>query len=142
LLSITLTFGLLRVLGIAAGLMSILGMLLYVASRHRARMVAYLLGRRMGLRAPTHRTALLLELLAMLTGALVLGGVLGLIATRLIFTTLDLLPTVPPSPLFRVPAIELFAAGILFVVASLIGSRVIQRVSDRVRAGEVMRLAD
>ena len=142
LLSISWTFGLLRILGIVVGFMSILGMLLYVASRHRARLVSYLLGRRMGLRVKEHRTALLMELLAMLLISLTLGGALGLVATWLIYTSLDLLPTVPPAPLFRIPGVEVAAALIVFVAAALLGSRLIQGASDRARAGEVMRLAD
>ena len=142
LLSISWTFGLLRILGIGAGVMSILGMLLYVAGRHRARLVSYLLGRRMGLQRSSHRSALLLEFVAMLTAALALGGLLGLLATRLIYRSLDLLPSVPPSPLFRVPVIEIVLAGVVFALAAFVGSRSIQRLSDRVRPGEVMRLAD
>ena len=142
LLSISWTFGLLRILGIVAGVMSIVGMLLYVASRHRARLVSYLLGRRMGLRKTEHRSALLIELSAMLAAALVLGGSLGLVATRLIYRTLDLLPTVPPAPLFRVPTLEVVAAALAFLVAAALGSRWIQRSSDAARPGEVMRLAD
>lgn len=142
LLSISWTFGLLRVLGIVAGLMSIVGILLYVASRHRVRLVSYLIGRRMGLGTGEHRSALLIELLTMLVAALALGGALGLVAVRLIYRSLDLLPTVPPAPLFRVPASELVAALLAFIVAASVGSRWIQRSSDAARPGEVMRLAD
>jgi putative ABC transport system permease protein len=142
LLSISWTFGLLRVLGIVAGLMSIVGILLYVAGRHRARLVSYLIGRRMGLRTAEHRASLLLELLVMLSASLLLGGSLGLVAVRVIYRSLDLLPTVPPEPLFRVPAIEVLAAAIAFTAAATVGSRWIQRSSDSARPGEVMRLAD
>lgn len=142
LLSISWTFGLLRILGIVAGVLAVVGMLLYVAARRRARLVSYLLGKRMGLPSRDHRMSVLIELFSMLTAALILGGTLGIVCARLVYIGLDLLPQVPPAPLFRVPSVEVVATGVMFALAALIGAALIQRASDRARPGEVMRLAD
>jgi len=142
LLSISWTFGLLRILGIVAGVLAVVGMLLYVAARRRTRLVSYLLAKRMGLPVRDHRMSVLIELFSMLAAALVLGGALGIASARLIYVGLDLLPTVPPAPLFRVPSVEVVATGVLFGVAAVVGAALIQRASDRARPGEVMRLAD
>jgi putative ABC transport system permease protein len=142
LLSISWTFGLLRILGIVAGVLAVVGMLLYVAARRRSRLVSYLLGKRMELSVHDHRLSILIELFSMLAAALVLGGGLGLVASRLVYVGLDLLPTVPPAPLFRVPSTEVVATGVVFALAAVMGAFLIQRASDRARPGEVMRLAD
>ena len=142
LLSISWTFGLLRVLGLVAGSLAVVGMLLYVASRRRTRLVSYLLGRRMGLTPSVHMRSLAIELLVMLMSALILGALFGIVSARLVYPELDLLPEVPPEPLFRLPVTEVVATAIGFVLAGVIGAALIQRSGDRARPGEVLRLAD
>ncbi|MGH2817089.1 MAG: ABC transporter permease [Actinomycetota bacterium] len=142
LLSISWTFTLLELLGIFAGLLAVVGMLLYLAARQRARLVSYALAKRMGLQVRNHRFAVVLELLGMLLSALATGATLGVIAVRLVYARLDLLPEVPPSPLLRTPSLELALTTVTFVVAAWGGAWWVQRSADGANVGEVMRLAD
>jgi putative ABC transport system permease protein len=142
LLSISWTFTLLELLGIFAGLLAVVGMLLYLAARQRARLVSYALAKRMGLQIRNHRFAVVLELLGMLLSALAIGATLGVIAVRLVYARLDLLPEVPPSPLLRTPSLELALTTVTFIVAAWGGAWWVQRSADGANVGEVMRLAD
>jgi putative ABC transport system permease protein len=142
LLSISWTFTLLELLGIFAGLLAVVGMLLYLAARQRARLVSYALAKRMGLRVRQHRFAVVIELLGMLVSALVVGAALGAIAVRLVYARLDLLPQVPPAPLLRVPSLEIVLTTAVFLAAAWVGAWWVQRGADSANVGEVMRLAD
>jgi putative ABC transport system permease protein len=142
LLSISWTFTLLELLGIFAGLLAVVGMLLYLAARQRARLVSYALAKRMGLQVRNHRFAVVLELLGMLVSALVIGATLGAIAVRLVYARLDLLPQVPPAPLLRVPSLELALTTATFLLVAWGGAWWVQRSADSANVGEVMRLAD
>jgi putative ABC transport system permease protein len=142
LLSISWTFTLLELLGIFAGFLAVVGMLLYLAARQRARLVSYALAKRMGLQIRSHRFAVVLELLGMLMSALAIGAALGAIAVRLVYARLDLLPEVPPSPLLRTPSLELVLTAATFVLAAWVGAWWVQRSADGANVGEVMRLAD
>src|SRR5205085_2310145 len=53
-LALSWTFGFLESLGIAAGLVALLGMVLYLQARQRDREVSYALARRMGLSSQAH----------------------------------------------------------------------------------------
>jgi putative ABC transport system permease protein len=142
LLSISWTFTLLELLGIFAGLLAVVGMLLYMTARQRARLVSYALAKRMGLRIRSHRIAVVLELLGMLLSALAIGAALGAIAVRLVYARLDLLPEVPPSPLLRTPSLELVLTTATFLLAAWVGAWWVQKSADGANVGEVMRLAD
>jgi hypothetical protein len=83
-----------------------------------------------------------LELLWMLMSALAIGATLGAIAVRLVYARLDLLPQVPPSPLLRVPSLELALTTATFLLVAWGGAWWVQRSADGANVGEVMRLAD
>jgi putative ABC transport system permease protein len=137
--SISWTFGLLRLLGILSGALAVVGMVLYLSARQRARTLAYALAGRMGLTQRAHRAALLIELASMLTVAFGMGVLLGAVAVRLVYRRLDLLPGVPPSPLLRLPSTELVVASLLLAVAGVGGAWWVQRIADRTNYAEVMR---
>jgi putative ABC transport system permease protein len=140
--SISWTFGLLRLLGILSGALAVVGMVLYLSARQRARTLAYALAGRMGLTQRAHRTALMIELAAMLTVAFGVGVLLGGVAVRLVYRRLDLLPGVPPSPLLRLPSTELVVASLLLAVAGVAGAWWVQRIADRANYAEVMRAVE
>ncbi len=137
--SISWTFGLLRLLGILSGALAVVGMVLYLSARQRARTLAYALAGRMGLTRRAHLSALLIELAAMLTVAFAMGVLLGGVAVRLVYERLDLLPGVPPSPLLRAPSTELLLTSVLLAVAGAAGAWWVQRIADRANYAEVMR---
>jgi len=140
-LALSWTFGLLEAFGVLAGLITILGIVLYLQARQQAREVSYALARRMGLGRRVHRRSVLVELLAMLLTAFVLGAVFSSVAAGLVHGRLDPIPALSPGPFLELPAV-LFAAtagGIILVCA--FGARLVQRRADRTNVGEVMRLA-
>jgi putative ABC transport system permease protein len=135
------TFGFLQALGVMAGLIALVGIVLYLQSRQRTGIVSYALTRRMGLRAAAHRLSVGLELVAMLLIALVLGGGFAVLAARLVYLRLDLLPDLPPPPLFRLPIALLLATAAGAVVASSLGAWRVGRSAERANVAEVIRSA-
>lgn len=136
------TLAYLQAVAAVAGLLAALALGLALAERQRPRDVSYVLTRRMGLARAAHRRAVLAELGALLTAALVLGGGLGLLVARLAAPAADPLPALPPAPLFTVPWAVL---GIMVGVAALLcvlGAAAVQRHADRVRMGEVLRAGE
>ena len=97
------TFSMLNVLGLAAALLVIGVLVVYLQARQRARTVSNVLSMRMGMRDRQAGAALVLELAAMLLVAFVLGASLGMVAGRLVSPLLDPLQTIPPAPLFDAP---------------------------------------
>ncbi|HCO03475.1 MAG TPA: hypothetical protein DIT48_08980 [Actinobacteria bacterium] len=140
-LALSWTFQFLQALGVLTGLVVLVGLLLYLQARQRAREVAYALSKRMGLTPGAHRASVMAELAGMLLTALVLGVVLAVVASFLIYARLDPLPNLPPTPLLRMPFV-LFGATLLALAAvALIAASWVQRRADRVNVAEVMRLA-
>jgi putative ABC transport system permease protein len=139
--SVTWSFGLLEGVGGLAVLVTLVGLLLYLQARQRGRVVAGALARRMGLTSGAQRRSVALELAGMLLVALVLGVVLALLATLLVFARLDPLPASPPGPALRVPLglLGLLLAGVVVVAAA--GAALVQRLADRAPVAEVLRLA-
>ena len=141
-LSATRTFDFLRALGFAAGLLAVVGMLLYLQARQRSRVVSYALSRRMGLAGGVHVAALVLELAAMLLSSLAIGIVLALVAARVVLGDVDPLADIPPDPLFSIPVPLLAATAVGLALVSLLGAFLASRAAERANVSEVMRLAD
>jgi putative ABC transport system permease protein len=140
-LAVSWTFSFLEALGLVAGLVVLVGLVLYLQSRQESRDVAYALARRMGLSAGSHRRSVAMELAGMLLGAFVVGAGLAAAATRLIYRKLDLLPGQPPAPLYRIPASALGGIALALALVAVVGAAAVQRRADRANVGEVMRLA-
>src|SRR5207249_5973680 len=107
-LALRWTFGFLEALGVLAGAVALIGLLLYLAARQGSREVSYALASRMGLSRRAHRLSVAIELGGMLLAAFVVGAVLAAVAALIVYQRTDLLPQVPPGPLFRLP-VALFA---------------------------------
>jgi putative ABC transport system permease protein len=135
------TFGFLQSLGGAAGLIALVGMVLYLQARQRARVVASSLAQRMGLSGRAHAGAIGVELAAMLVVAFILGSVLAGVAADLVYARIDPLPNVPPEPLLRVPLAALAVIPVVLAAASVVGAWRVQRSAHRANVAEVMRLA-
>lgn len=139
--SLSWTFGFLQALGLLAGLIALVGSVLYLQSRQQSREVSYALARRMGLSRTSHRRAVAAELAAMLASSVLIGGVAALAAAWLVSGEIDPLPGLPPGTLFRVPMAVLAAAPVVLLLVSLLGAWSVQRRADRMNVSEVMRLA-
>lgn len=139
--SLSWTFGFLQALGVLAGGLALVGVVLYVQSRQSSRDVSYALARRMGLSPSSHRAAIGAELTAMLAISFLIGAVLAVTAAALVIDEIDPLPALPPDPLFRVPAaLVVGCCGVLLLIA-LAGAWLVQRRTDRMNVAEVMRVA-
>ncbi len=140
-LSLSWTFGFLQALGIMAGVIALLGTLLYLQARQRSREVSYALSRRMGLRKRSHRLSVAVELAAMLVLSFAIGTVLAGAASFLIYTHLDLQPGIPPPPLYRVPWLMVGGVAGALLLFAYLGAWTVQRRAERMKVAEVMRLA-
>jgi putative ABC transport system permease protein len=140
-LALSWTFGYLEALGVAAGVVALLGMVLYLQARQRDREVAYALARRMGLTSRAHAASVAMELAGMLLSAFVIGAGLAVVAAVLVFGKLDPLPALPPGPLLRYPFALFGSALAALLLSSVAGAWIVQQRADRANVAEVMRLA-
>ena len=136
------TFSMLNLLGLAAALLVVGVVVVYLQARQRARTVSEVLSRRMGMRRGQAMAALIEELAALLLVAFVLGAALGLLAGALVSTLLDPLPTIPPPPLFAMPAWILAWTVVALVVVAVLGGWLVHRRASSVSLGEVLRVAE
>jgi putative ABC transport system permease protein len=140
LLPLTWTFGFLQALGVATGLISLVGIVLYLQARQRSRVVTNALVKRMGLTAASQRASMAVELAVMLLVAFVVGALVAMLAARFAYPQLDPLPSVPPDPILDFPLILVAVVGLVVLFISPIGGWRVQRSADRANVAEVMRL--
>jgi putative ABC transport system permease protein len=135
------TFAMLNVLGLAAAVLVIGVLVVYLQARQRARSVSNVLSMRMGMRDRQAGAALVLELMAMLLAAFVLGTATGMIAGGLIAPLLDPLRSIPPAPLFDAPTAVVLWTLLGVLVVSVVGGWFVHRRAATVDLGEVLRVA-
>ena len=140
-LAVSWTFAMLQALGALAGLVALVGLVLYVQARQRGRLVAYALARRMGLSRGAHLRSVALELAAMLLFSFALGVALALATSSLVYRRLDPMPELPPGLHLVLPGAVLGLTLLAVAVAALTGALLVQRAADRANVAEVMRLA-
>jgi putative ABC transport system permease protein len=136
---VTYTFQYLVALAAFAGLVVVVGLLLYLEARAPAHRRGYVLLRRMGLRARTHLLALYLEIAAPLLAGLATGLALAAGMVWVGRGRFDLAPGIPPGPLVAVPgglALALAAAAALVSVGSALFA---QRRVGRANPAQVLR---
>jgi putative ABC transport system permease protein len=136
------TFVMLNLLGIAALMLVLVVAIVYVQARQRSRTLGAALSARMGMTTTMLRRSLVVELGAVLGVALVIGGLVGVVTADVVVPALDPLPTVPPSPIILRPWWAMVAAGIVLVLASIVGGVLAARAARDVSLGEVMRAAE
>ncbi|MFZ0666829.1 MAG: FtsX-like permease family protein [Acidimicrobiales bacterium] len=137
--AITWTFAYLQALGILSGAVIVGGLLLFVSTRARARALAYVLSRRMGLRRITHWTSLIIEIGVMIAPGAVIGGFVGWAAVVLAEPHLNPLPLLDPPPLLQVPVAVIIGASAAALGVWALVSSWAQHVADRSRAAELLR---
>lgn len=136
------TFSMLNVLGLAAAVLVIGVLVVYLQARQRARTVSNVLSMRMGMRDAQARAALVLELAALLLAAFVLGATTGMVAGRIISPLLDPLQTIPPPPLFEPPIAAALWTLLGLGIVSVGGGWLVHRRAAAVDLGEVLRVAE
>jgi putative ABC transport system permease protein len=119
----TRTYSFMRTVALAAAVLVLLGLLLYLQSRQRAQVIASALGRRMGFGSRAEAASVAVELLSILAFAAAVGGGIAILAAGPVVRNIDPLPQDPPGPVFGAPVGELVvAAAALVVVAALAGA--------------------
>ncbi len=136
------TFRVLNALGLVAGALVVLGMLMYLQARQRSQEVSYGLSLRMGMTHARHRRSLTVELGAMLGFSYAIGLVLALGVAVVIARLLDPLESIPPGALLVIPGGSILATLAAVLGLAWVSGWFINRRARAVDLGEVMRLAE
>jgi putative ABC transport system permease protein len=136
------TFLVMNGLGLAAALLVIAAMLMYLQARQRSQVVSYGLSLRMGMSSSGHLRALVAELATMLGLAYLAGATLAIVSAHLLVPLLDPLETIPPTPLLVVPATLIAIAAPVLLLVAVGGGWLTDRRARAADLGQVMRLAD
>lgn len=130
-----------KVIGIAAAVLSLIALLLYLQSRQRSQLIATALVRRMGLGAVADAGALALEAAAIVFFATVSGTIVAIFAARPIVGHIDALPLYAPAPIYVAPWAALAASvGAAVAVAACLGA-IATAVAARSNVAEALRVA-
>lgn len=138
-LPVTYTFELLQALAYLTGAVALGGLLLYVESRTRARRVAYVFVRRMGLSRLGHFRSVVAEIGGLLLLGLAVGLGLAAAAAYGAYRTLDVAPDLPPGPLIETPWGRLGLLALAVGLIAVLVSAYAQHAADRTRPAEVLR---
>jgi putative ABC transport system permease protein len=136
------SFSMLNVLGLAAALLVVGVLVVYLQARQRARAVSNVLSLRMGMRDRQAMLALVMELGLILLAAYLLGSVLGIIGGLLVAPMLDPLQTIPPAPLFAAPTMVVAFTAVGLALVAGVGGWIVHRRASSVDLGEVLRVAE
>jgi hypothetical protein len=139
--AISSSFGFMELLGVLAALVAVIGVVLYLQARQRARLIAYAMASRMGLSSGGHRAAVALELGLILLIAAAAGTILAIVAGAAMTPWIDPLPSVAPTPTFRTPGAVLLVVSIGAPLIALLGGALVQRRTDRSDVAEALRYA-
>jgi putative ABC transport system permease protein len=139
---VTYTFAYLSALALLTGLVTTVGLLLYLESRAPAHRRSYVLLRRMGLRRRSHLWSLAVELGLALFGGLVAGLAIAAGLAAALTGAFDINPGLVPETVLAIPVgtiVTIVATVALVAVASTLYAQL--RVT-RARPGEVLRDAE
>jgi putative ABC transport system permease protein len=137
----TRTFTFMRVIAVGAGVLALLGLLLYLQARQRSQAIASALTRRMGLTRAAETLSLCLELAGILLFAAVVGGGVALAAAAPVVRRIDPLPDDPPSPIFTLPVGEIVLAAIALGLIALLAAALTSWFARRTDVSEALRVA-
>jgi len=138
-LTVSWTFGFTQSLGVAAGVLTLGGVALYLDACRRGRVLGYAFARRMGLARRTHRRAVLAELAASVVVGCWLGLGVALFAAGMAYRRIDPVPDFRPDPLLRPAVGVVVALALMAVVVAGLAAAWAQRRTDRDDPVEVLR---
>jgi putative ABC transport system permease protein len=131
--------GVLSALGAAAGVIVIVGLLLYLQARHRSTVVSSALTRRMGLDRAAEFRAWFWEIAGALLGSFVAACLIALPIAAIMNPRLDPRPDLAPAPLLVVPSLAVLLVGAAVVLVVVVAAWRIQRGIDRTDIAREMR---
>lgn len=137
--AVTYTFDYLAALSLLTGLITAVGLLLYLESRAPAHRRGYALLRRMRFRPGSHRTALAVELSAPLAAGLVGGTALAFAIVAVVSDEFEINRTLPPGTVVAIPYPVLAVTAAAVAVIALLAIGYAQRRVGRATPAEVLR---
>lgn len=129
----------LEIVGLAAGLVTLAGLGLYIAADSRRRRLGSAVARRLGMRPRQGAVATACEIAAILFAGLALGVGLAWFAARLVFRNLDPQPNSPPAALFEVDLGIIAGCGLAVLTTALVTTGFIEWRASRSALAEVLR---
>ena len=130
-----------KLIGLAAAVLSLVALLLYLHARQRSQLIASALVRRMGFGALGDAAALALEAAAVVLTAATVGAIVATAAARPIAHRVDSLPQYAPSPVLTVPWGTLtLGVACATAVAALLGAAAVA-LAARSNVAEALRVA-
>ncbi|MDT4986382.1 MAG: putative transport system permease protein, partial [Micromonosporaceae bacterium] len=136
---ITYTFTYLIALGVLTGLLTLVGLLLYLESRTVGHRRAYVVASRMGLTPASHRRALIIELAVPLATGLASGVAAAYGVVRLLGADFDADRLAPPDALVGLPTTAIGAVAAATAVVAVLGGLLTHRRVSRANPSEVLR---
>ncbi|NYI90847.1 putative ABC transport system permease protein [Amycolatopsis endophytica] len=136
---ITYTFGFLAAVSLLCGAIIIVGLLLYLTAKARARRSAYVLLKRMSVSAADHWRSLFFEVGGLLLAGFVAGLALAAVAVAFTYGAYDLNPATVPGTVLDVPWGLVGGLAAAAVVTTMLAAAVAQRAVSRARPAEVLR---
>jgi putative ABC transport system permease protein len=137
--AVTYTFDYLAALSLLTGLITTVGLLLYLESRAPAHRRGYALLRRMRLRAGSHRIALAVELTTPLVAGLIGGIALAGGIVEVLASEFEINPVMPPGTVVAVPYVAVAVTAAAVAVIALLAVVYAQRRVGRAIPAEVLR---
>jgi hypothetical protein len=130
-----------KVIAVAAAILSLVGLVLYLQARQSGQLIATALTRRMGLARSEDMIALALEAAAIVLSAAVVGCAVAAATARPIVQRLDALELYAPGPAFVVPWTVLVAGtAVGMLIAAVLGALAVA-VAERSNVAEALRVA-
>jgi putative ABC transport system permease protein len=136
---LTFTFEYLTALSLLCGVIAIVGLLLYLESRSPGHRRAFVMLRRMGMRAGSHWQAIGWELGTPLVIGLVTGLGAASIAAYSLRHNLDVDPSLPPSGLLTLPVAAMIGIAVAVIVVTVAASGYAQIRVVRTNPSEILR---
>jgi putative ABC transport system permease protein len=137
----TRTFGYMRLIAVASGLLALIGLVLYLQARQRSQAIASVLALRMGFGRAAQTLSLALEVFCLLAFAAVIGGVVAVAAAIPVVHRIDPLPVDPPSPIFVIPTATLVVVAVSLLLVALAAAAATSWLAARTDVSEALRVA-
>jgi putative ABC transport system permease protein len=135
------TLAYMRLIALAAGLLVLIGLVLYLQSRQRAQAIASALAARMGLTQRAEIASLALELSVIALFAGLVGSVVAILSAAPIVRHVDPLANDPPAPTLAVPLSAILASVAVLVVVAVAAGAVVSVAARRTDTSEALRVA-
>ena len=137
----TRTYSYVRTVALAAALIALAGLVLYLQARQQSQRIASALARRMGLEAGSEILSLFLELAAILLASAAVGvGVAAAVAAPIV-DHVDLLPDFVPSSVTVVPWVVAGLLGVALLVVAATAAAITSVLSRWTDVSEDLRVA-